>query len=100
MSAKDSVGDKLVASIQKTKAEAAGQPGKESKQPAANTVRKAPAKKASAKKAASKSVAAKPAAKKAVAKKKPASAAPAGAYQSNKRQLTGLFMRGRRVWPD
>ena len=99
MSAKDSVGDKLVASIQKTKAEAGTQAAGESKPQAAPpkpAVKKAAAKKPKTKKAA---------AKKAVSTKKAAARAPkakpaSGSFTSNKKQLTDAFQHGRRVWPD
>ncbi len=102
MSAKDSVGDKLVASIQKTKAEAGTQGEAETKPQAAPAVPKAAVKKATASKKAATKIAA---GKKAVSKKQAAAKAPKaksapGSFTSNKKQLTDLYQHGRRVWPD
>ena len=84
MSAKDSAGDKLIASIQKTKVQAAG-----GDKPAS------PAAKPSAKKPAAKKAARKAPAKKAAAPKKTA-----GTKKSQKEELVRTFQHGRRVWPD
>ena len=86
MSSKDPAEDKLIASIQKTKAQATGQ----SDQQAAASV-KASAKKPAAKKAAT---------KKTPAKKSAGKATSSRAAQSNKAQLVDMFQHGRRVWPD
>ena len=81
MTSKDPAEDKLIASIQKTKAQAAGQSDKQA------------------------SASVKAAAKKPAAKKTPAKAAASGkktsrSAQSNKTQLVDMFQHGRRVWPD
>ena len=86
MTSKDPAEDKLIASIQKTKAQATGQSDKQAT-------------------ASVKAAARKPAAKKAAAKKTPAKAAASGkktsrSAQSNKTQLVDMFQHGRRVWPD
>ncbi len=81
MSSKDSAEDKLIASIQKTKAQASQKAASPAPQPAKAASRKTVAKKPAAK-------------KKAVASK------PTRAAQSNKAQLVDMFQHGRRVWPD
>ncbi len=82
MSAKDNAGEKLIASIQKTKAQAAGQDKTQK-----------PAVKAAPKKAVSKKKVVKKTTSQAVSKKK-TTTAPA------KKELRKLFNSGRRVWPD
>ena len=82
MSTKDSAEDKLIASIQKTKAQAAGQTETAGKQATKTTAQKAAPKKAATKKKAA------------------ASTKPSRSAQSNKEQLVDMFQHGRRVWPD
>ena len=116
MSGKDTAGDKLIASIQKTKAQAASGTDAavvENDKPAAVTTtakaaasKKAVSEKTALKKAAAKKATAKKAtAKKAAPKKAEKSKAPAAkdsarSAGSGKKPLVDLFNRGRRVWPD
>jgi hypothetical protein len=87
MTSKASAGDKLVASIRKTRSSAAERTAPE--QPVEKPAEKAAAKPAASKKRAT------PARKKAATRSKPASA-----NAEQKKQLTGLFQSRRRVWPD
>ncbi len=95
MSGKDTAGDKLVASIQKTKAQTT--PGNDAtathndKPAAVTTAANTAPKKAAAKKTAP---------KKPDKSKAPAARGSAPTDRSGKKRLIGLFQRGRRVWPD
>ena len=82
MTSKDTTGDKLVASIRKTKTGST---------PAAGSTVK---KKVVAKKAAPK------VAKKAAAPKKAAPKASENTNANRKKELVNMFHTGRRVWPD
>lgn len=95
MSGKDLAGDKLIASIKKTKQAVQGSnaPASDGNQP---QTAKAEAVKPPVKKAVSKKTVKKKASKPKAATAKKASRN----ADSNKKPLIGLFNRGRRVWPD
>ena len=101
MSGKDTAGDKLIASIQKTKARTAS--GADAT--AADTDKPAEVKPTAKPATNKKATAGKTATKKAASRKADKSKAPtaqrsAQSDRPGKKQLIGLFNRGRRVWPD
>jgi hypothetical protein len=81
MTSKDTTGDKLVASIRKTKTGSTPAVG--------STVKKKVTKKAAPK-----------VAKKAVAQKTTAKSSSANTNSNRKKELVNMFHSGRRVWPD